>query len=151
MEKKKKPTSAKYFKYQFTKTLLGLAIAVLVLCALGIAVSVYRICAFGIHGFIEALQSPLLIAVCLFCIVTVVWILLKSQYVIDDTYYVTQFGWIKSKYLIKDVTALELNAETQKLTVYIGEEFSVLSLAKEWQDEFIAALRAVNPDVEFTF
>ncbi len=151
MEKKKKPSSAKYFKYQFTKTIIGLAIAVLLLCAVGIAISAYRIYAFGIHGFIEALQAPLLIAVCLFCIVTVLWILCKSQYIVDETHYTTQFGWIKSKYPIKDVTALELNVETQKLTVYIGEEFSVLSLAKEWQDEFIAALRAVNPDVAFTF
>ena len=78
-------------------------------------------------------------------------VLAKSQYIVDETYYTTQFGFIKSKFLIKDVTKLELDTDTQKLTVYVGEQFSVLSLSPEWNHEFIAAIREVKPDIEFTF
>jgi hypothetical protein len=46
---------------------------------------------------------------------------------------------------------LELNTDTYKLTVFIGEQYSVLSLSPEWNDEFITAIRAVNPNIEFTF
>ena len=123
----------------------------LALCAAGIAVSIYRIAKFGIVEWMDALKSPLLIAACLFCIATVLGILIKSQYIIDETYYTTQFGFIKSKFPIKEITRLELNTDTHKLTVFIGEEFSVLSLSPIWNDEFIAALREVNPDMEFTF
>ncbi len=151
MDNKQQPTKAKYFQYQFTKTMIILAIAVILLCVAGIAVSAYRLITFGIRDFLDVLQSPLLIGVCVFCIVLVVAILVKSQYVVDGTYYVTQFGFIKSKFQIKDITALELDTDTKKLTVRVGENFSVLSLDERWQDEFIAALREVNPDIDFTF
>ncbi len=151
MENRKQPTKAKYFQYQFTKTMIVLAVAVILLCIAGIAVSAYRLITFGIRDLLDVLQSPLLIGVCVFCIVLVVAILVKSQYVVDGTYYVTQFGFIKSKFLIKDITALELDTDTKKLTVRVGENFSVLSLNEKWQDEFIAALREVNPDIDFTY
>ncbi len=151
MDKKKKPQSATYFKYQFTPLMVVLAIGVLLLCGVGIGISVWRIYKFGIHGFTDTLQSPFLIAVCLFCIVLVVALLIKSQYIIDDTHYTLQFGFIKSKFLIKEITALHLDTTTKKLTVYVGEQFSVITLNAAWQDDFIAALRKVNPDAEFTF
>ncbi len=151
MKKQNTPTKAKYFKYQFTKTMIVLAIAVLLLSLAGIGVSVYRIVAFGINDFSDALQSPFLIAICLLCIVIMISILVKSQYIIDDSYYIVQFGIIKSKFAIKDITSIVLNADTRKLTIYIGEEFSVLSLAISNHDEFIAALREANPNVDFSF
>lgn len=151
MDNKKEPKKAKYFKYEFTKTLIALIFVVLALCAAGIAVSIYRLYRFGITGWMDALKSPLLIAVCIFCIATILGVLFKSQYIIDETHYTTQFGFIKSKFPIKDITKLELNSDTHKLTVFIGEEFSLLSLSPIWNNEFIAALREVNPDMEFTF
>ncbi len=151
MKEQKTPSSAKYFKYQFTKTLISLAIAVIALCLAGIGVSVYRIVLFGIREFTDALQSPFLIAVCAFCIVLMISILAKSQYVIDENHYTVQFGFIKSKFAIKDITALVFDSDAKKLSIYIGEEFSVLSLAPAWQDEFIAALRAVKPEIDFSF
>lgn len=151
MKKKSAPTKAKYFKYQFTKTMIGLAIAVLLLSLAGIGVSIYRIVQFGIHGFTDALQSPFLIAICLLCMAIILSILIKSQYIIDDRHYIVQFGIIKSKFAIQDITSILLDSDTKKLTVYIGEEFSVLSLAIANHDEFIAALREANPHIEFTF
>ncbi len=151
MKKQNEPKTAKIFPYQFTKLMLTLGILVILLCLAGIGVSVYRIYAYGIREFLDVLQSPFLIGVCVLCIVVVSAMLIKSQYVIDETHYTTQFGLIKSKYLIKDVTALEWNAATKKLTVFVGEEFSVLSLNERWQDEFIAALREVKPEIEFTY
>ena len=151
MKKNSSPKKAKCFKYQFTPTLIVLSIAVFVLCLSGMAVSIYRIVKFGVNGFTEGLKSPLLIAICIFCIVLMISVLAKSQYIVDEQYYTTQFGFIKSKFPIKDVTKLELNTDTQKLTVYVGEQFSVLSLSPTWNDEFIAAIREVNPNIEFTF
>ena len=151
MDRNKQPKKAKYFKYRFTKTIIALIFVVIALCCAGIGISIYRISKFGIPEWNDALKSPLLIAVCVFCIAVVVGVLVKSQYIIDETHYTTQFGFIKSKFPIKDITKLELDTDTHRLTVFVGEEFSVLSLSPLWNDEFIAALRAVNPNVEFTF
>ncbi len=151
MKNSNQPKSAKYFKYQFTKSMLAIAFTVIALCAVGIAVSVYRLVEYGILDFLDALQSPLLIAICLFCMGLMISMLIKSQYVVDETYYTTQFGFIKSKFLIKDVTKLELDSDAKKLTVFIGEQYSVLSLSPQWVNEFIDAIRAVKPEIEFTF
>ncbi len=151
MKTQKEVQKTKYFSYQFTKTMLFLAVAVVLLCLAGIGLSVYRIVAFGVHSFSEALQSPFLIAICAFGIVLMISILARSRYGVNKTHYITQFGFIRSKYPIEKITSLCLDTETKKLTVYIGEEFSVLSLDEKWQDEFIAALREVKPEIEFTF
>ena len=131
--------------------MMVLAISVIVLCAAGIGVSIYRIIVEGgIHGIGDVLRSPLLILVCLFCISIVIGIFIKAQYIVTDTHYITQFGFIKSKYLIKDVTSVVLNVDTNKLTVYVGNEYSVLSMNPEWNEEFIQALRNVNPRIEYS-
>ena len=44
-----------------------------------------------------------------------------------------------------------LDSDTKKLTVYVGEEYSVLSLSPDWTDEFIKALQDVKPSIEFSF
>lgn len=145
------PQEAKYFKYKFTKLMIAIAIAVLVLCAAGIAVSVYRLVTYGIKEFDDVLQSPLLILVCIFCIVLVISMLAKSQYVIDGKHLITQFGFIKSKFLIKDVTSIVYNTDEKKLTVYMGEQYMVLSMNSDWNDQFVQALREANKNIDYSF
>ena len=128
-----------------------LAIAVIVLCSLGIGISIYRIVQFGIQGFNDALKSPFLILVCVFCIVLVVSILVKSQYVIDDQKFIIQFGFIKNAFFIKDVTSIILDSDSNKLTVYFGEQFSVLSMNSLWNDELVNKLREINENIEYSF
>lgn len=139
------------FKYNLSVKMIVLSILAILLSVAGIAVSANRIAQEEIDGFIAALRSPLLIFVCLACIVIVLSILIKSQYVIDGKDYITQFGFIKSRFPIKDITALVLDSDTKKLTVYIGEQYSVLSLNAEWNDAFIKALRDINPNIDFSF
>ena len=152
MSKNNQPFQTKYFKYKLTPLMTVLAIAVIVLCGAGIGVSIYRIIVEGgIHGVSDALRSPLLILVCLFCIAIVLGIFIKSQYVVTDKYYITQFGFIKSKFLIKDITSVVLNMDNNKLTVYVGNEYSVLSMNPEWNEAFVQALREVNPRIDYSF
>ena len=131
--------------------MIAIAIAVLVLCAAGIAVSVYRLVSYGIKEFDDVLQSPLLILVCVFCIVLVISMLAKSQYVVDGKHLITQFGFIKSKFVIKDVTSIVYNTDEKKLTVYMGEQYMVLSMNPDWNDEFVQALRDTNGNIDYSF
>ena len=149
--KNENQTTNKYFKYKLTTSMILIAIAVIALCVAGIAVSVYRIIKFGIREPMDALQSPLLIGICIFCIVTVICVLIKSQYIVTDKYYITQHGFIKSKFLIKDITSMVLNTETKKLTIYFGEQFCVLSVCPDWKEDFARALLEVNPNIDYSF
>lgn len=143
--------SAKNFKIKFSPAIIALAIAVLALSALGIALSIARIVKFGIHGFTDIVKYPFLIAVALACIVIVVALLIKSEYIVDDKYFTSKYGVIKSRFAIKDVTAVVLDTDTYKLTVKFGEEFCVLSLLKEWNEELVRAMLAVNPNIDYSF
>lgn len=129
----------------------ALAVAVLCLCGFGIALSVYRLIQNPPYGFSDYLKSPLLIAISAFCIVVVISVLAKSQYVVTSEYYILQFGFIKNKYPVKEITSLELDSDTQKMTVYMGESFLVLSLYATDNEEFVTAVRKVNPNADFSF
>lgn len=152
-EHKKTPeTTGKVFTLRFSKTVTALAIGALALSILGVAVSVWRIAKFGLHGVNDWLQSPFLILICIFCVVLVASILARSRYIVTDEYFITQFGFIRSKFSIKEITSVELDSDTKKLTVYMGEtQFFVLSADVRQNDALVTALREKNSDIEFTF
>ena len=139
------------FKIKFSPLIISLCIVVFLLCAGGATISVWRIIRFGVHGFNDFLKYPFLIAICAFCIVLMICILAKSQYIVNEEHFITQFGFIKSKFIIKDVTSIVYNTDTKKVTLYFGEQFMVISVSPEWQEEFIRALMKVNPDIDYSF
>ena len=151
MKKQNAPQTAKYFKYKFTPAMIILAISALFLCVGGIAISAYRIVQYGLRELTDYLTSPLLIGICLLCIVVVIALLIRSRYIVTQEHYITQFGFIKSKFPIKDITAVILDTTTNKLTVKVGEQFSILSLSPEWNHDFVQALREVNPKIDYSF
>ncbi len=151
MSNNQAPAGAKKFKIKFSPLIIGLCIAIYALCIVGAVLSVWRIIRFGVHNFSDALQSPFLIAVCVFCIVLVTSILLSSEYVVDDTYFISKYGFIKSKFLIKDITAIVFDTDAQKPTVYFGEQFIVVTTLQSCNEALIRALLTVNPDIDYSF
>lgn len=151
MERKKNPLPTQRFKIKFSPLIIALCCAVLVLCGLGIGISVWRIYTFGIKTFTDVLKYPFLIAVCVFGIALVVSLLIRSQYVVDDKFFITQYGFIKSKFAVSDITSALLDRDAQKLTVYFGEPYAVLSVAPEWNEALVRALLAVNPNIDYGF
>jgi hypothetical protein len=149
--KNKKQNDQIIIKYQFTKMLTVLAYTVILLCVTGIGVSAYRIWTLGIHGVYDALKSPFLILVCILCIVIVISILIRSQYVIENKKFIIQFGIIKSSFEIKKITSILLNSDTKKLTIYFGEDFTVISIPVEENENLVRGLRDVNPNIDYSF
>jgi len=151
MAKKQSPVVAKKFKIQFSKSIIFLCVAVYLLCVIGICLSVWRIMQFGIHNFSDALQSPFLIAICIFCIILVTSVLIKSEYIVTDTHFISQYGFIKSKFAIKEITAIVLDSDTKKLTVRFQEQFIVINTSSLWNEDFIRSLLTVNPNIDYSF
>ncbi len=150
--KRKTSLQIKRFRFKFSPKIVVLCILTLLLCLAGIATTVYRIVKNdGIHGFTDFLKFPLLIAVCVFCIVLVVSLLIKSEYTVEKEAFTTKFGFIKTKFPLKTITEIELDRDEHKLTVRCGEEFSVLSVSPEWQEDFASELIKANPDIEYSY
>lgn len=141
----------KTFPFKFSVKIILLCAAILALCVAGVIVSTIRMIRFGIHGLNDVIKYPFLIAVCVACIVIVVSLLIKSQYVVTDKEFITQFGFIKTKYPVKDLTSLLLDREKNKLTIYMGEQFAVVSVDPKWNEDFVRELLKINPDIEYSF
>ena len=124
--KKQELDNVKSFKMKFSPMIICLCIAVLALCGVGIGISIWRIARFGIKGFNDVIKYPFLIAVCIFCIVIVIAILIRSQYVVLGETFITQFGVIKTKFPLKEMTSLLFDRDLCKLSIYFGEQFSVM-------------------------
>ena len=149
--KKEKPTAKKkIFRFKFNLTTLVLIILGMLLCLAGIATSIWRLIKEAPQGLTEILQSPLLICVCLFGLTVLISMLIRSQYEVDEKNITVRFGIIKSATPIKDVTALELDKDNDKLSLFVGEIYSVILVNKEWNDSFVNAVQAVNPKVEYS-
>lgn len=52
---------------------------------------------------------------------------------------------------MEKLTSILLDTDTKKLTVYMGEEFFVVTTNPTWNNDFVQALREVKPDIEFSF
>ena len=149
--KRQESQTVQRFKIKFSPTIFCLCIAIFLLCGVGIGVSVWRIARFGIKEFNDVIKYPFLIAVCIFCIVIVISILIRSQYVVAGETFITQFGIIKSKFAIREITSIILDSDLKKLSIYFGEQYSVISISPQWNEALVRALLAVNPNIDYGF
>ena len=139
------------FKIKFPKSILWICVAIYALCGVGVGISVWRMVRFGVGTFFDVLKYPFLIVVCLLCVVIVTSVLIKSEYIVDEQFLISKFGLVKSKFPIKDITSIVLDSDAKKLTVYFGEQFTVLSVMPEWNEDLSRALLKVNPDIDYSF
>lgn len=113
--------------------------------------SVYRIITEGLGDFNKVLQSPFLILICLFCATVIISILVKSEFIVENGELITRFGFIKSRLNLSTVTSMEHDRGTHKLTVYCGEEYTVFTLKKEWEDDIVHEICSMNKEIELSF
>ena len=52
---------------------------------------------------------------------------------------------------MKDITSVVLDRDTNKLTVYMGEAYSVLSVQPSWNEDFVRALLKGNPSIDYSY
>ena len=148
---KNKNEQLQRFPIKFSAIIILLCIVVFLLCFVGIGISVWRISRFGIQGFNDVIKYPFLIAVCILCILLMIGILVKSEHLVQDDYLVSQFGFIKSKLPIKEMTALVFDRDVNKLTLYFGEQYSVITVSPDWNERLVRAILNVNPEIDYSF
>lgn len=129
-----------------------LFIAVIALCLISAGVSVWRIIQYGVNGFTDVIKYPFLIAICLFGVVLVICIMAKSQYLVDDTYLVLQYGFIKSRFKASEITSIVQDTDKKKLQIYFGQEqFIVVNVHVGELEELVRALLKINPSIDYSF
>ncbi|HIR23638.1 MAG TPA: hypothetical protein IAB32_07625, partial [Candidatus Scatosoma pullicola] len=84
-------------------------------------------------------------------IVILAALLIRARYVVDDRYFVTQFGIIKSRCEIGQITSVVLDRDTDKLTVNAGETYFVPNIAANENEKLVRALLKRNPDIDYSY
>lgn len=145
----------KKFKYKFSRLTYWLIIAGLALSAAGFGINLFVCIDSGISSAADPvypiIQYTLMFAVTIALFVILVSILISSYYAVDETKFITSFGFIKSKYLIKDIETVELDRNTNKLSVYFANDtFVVIVVKEEWYAQFVQAILDVNPKIEYS-
>ena len=145
----------KIFKYKLKKWAYAAIYAGLALSVAAFGLNIYSVCTekvmqtanptFGIIRYV------LLFAVSIALFIILISILTGVYYSIDEKYFKTSFGIIKSKFELKEIKAVILDRETDKLTVqFKNDNFIHVVINHDWYEEFIDALLKANPEIEYS-
>ena len=143
------------FRYKFSKPITALIYISIALCFVGVGINIFLI----ITGDVKSAANPvypiiqytLMFLIPAVLLIILVSLLISSYYSIEDKYFKTIFGIIKSKYEISDIETVILDRTTNKLSVYFkNNSFIVVVVKDEWYNEFIDALCKANRNISFS-
>lgn len=145
----------KEFKFKFSKLINVLIYVGIALCAIGLGVNIYLICTKGLNGAADPaypiIEYTMMFFVTILLAVILISIAISSKYVVSKDYFATQFGIIKSKFLIKDIEKIELNRDKNKLSVYMNSgEYTMIVVNEEWYGDFVESILENNKNIEYS-
>lgn len=144
----------KTFKYKFTPLLKVLMVLGMILCVAGFAVNLVFCIKDGVSSAANpvypALQYALMFFVTVVAFALLLSIMIFSAYIVDGKYFKTRFGFVTSKYDVEKIAGITLDRKTDKLTVtFTNQEFMVIVVKQDWYEDFVQALLAANPRIEY--
>lgn len=142
----------KKFQYEFSKLIKILIFVALVLCALGLALNVWRVVNVGADNFYSTLQYVLIFAVTIGAPIVLISMLISSGYEITDQHIVSNFGIIKSRFKLDDVSKLVYVTSKNKLFVYFKDDtYMNIIVNEKWIQEFIGCVLEKRKKIEIEY
>lgn len=143
------------FRYKFSKPITALIYISIALCFVGVGINIFLIITSDVKSAANPvypiIQYTLMFLIPAVLLIILVSLLISSYYSIEDKYFKTSFGIIKSKYEISDIETVILDRTTNKLSVYFkNNSFIVVVVKDEWYNEFIDALCKANRNISFS-
>lgn len=138
------------FRFRFSKLIILLQIAAMVLAAAAIAYTVYRMITLGFGDASLIIQYVLLLLFGVGAIVIFSAMLIRSVYIVGKNEIILRFGLIKSVYKIKEIESIRLFSKTNKLVLYFkNEKYTVISVKPEWYNDFIRDVLSHNLNIRY--
>lgn len=138
------------FRFRFSKLIILLQIAAMVLAAAAIAYTVYRMITLGFGDASLIIQYVLLLLFGVGAIVIFSAMLIRSVYIVGKNEIILRFGFIKSVYKIKEIESIRLFSKTNKLVLYFkNEKYTVISVKPEWYNDFIREVLSHNLNIRY--
>ena len=140
----------KKIRFSYSPIVKILIAAVIVIAAAGLTLNIVTVVKYAksdtlltvVYGVLSLLTALLLIEA--------IAIAFYGLYSIKGGFLYSYFGLIYSKTDVNDIIAVQVFNQTRKLVVYFKDEkFSVIIVAPEKYDDFIAALIKANPEIKY--
>ena len=136
------------FRFRFSKTIILLQIAAMILAAAAIVYTAYRMATVGFGSASLIIQYVVLLLFGVLALVIFSAMLIRSVYVVGKKEIVLRFGLIKTVYKIKDIESIRLFSKTNKLVLYFkNEKYTVISVKPEWFNDFIREVLSHNLNI----
>ncbi len=144
----------KKFKYKFTKATTAFIYIGIALCVIGLGINLYSVItgdiASSANPVYPIIQHTLMFLIPIVLLVILISLLISSYYSINENYFKISFGIIKSKCDVNDIETILLDRPTHKLNLFFkNKSFIVIGVKEEWYEDFIDALCAANPQIEY--
>lgn len=146
--------SMKKFDYAFPKLTRIMIYAGLAVCAAGFGINLYVCISDGVSHAVNP-YLPLAIYILMFAVTIaaaglLTAILLSSRYEVGEGLLTCAFGPIKSRYPARDIEAVVLDRETDKLWVSFKDDSYIAVVIKSGQyNDFVQAILDENGSVEY--
>ncbi len=138
------------FKFRFTKLIILLQIAAMVLAAGALAYTAYRMATVGFGDASLIIQYIVLVLFGVLALVIFGAMLIRSAYTVTEKEIVLRFGVIKTVYKIKEIESIRLFTKTNKLVLYFkNEKYTVVSVKPEWYSDFIREVLSHNLGIRY--
>lgn len=138
------------FRFRFSKTIILLQIAAMILAAAAIVYTAYRMATVGFGSASLIIQYVVLLLFGVLALVIFSAMLIRSVYVVGKKEIVLRFGLIKTVCKIKDIESIRLFSKTNKLVLYFkNEKYTVISVKPEWFNDFIREVLSHNLNIRY--
>lgn len=138
------------FRFRFSKTIILLQIAAMILAAAAVVYTAYRMATVGFGSASLIIQYVVLLLFGVLALVIFSAMLIRSVYVVGKKEIVLRFGLIKTVYKIKDIESIRLFSKTNKLVLYFkNEKYTVISVKPEWFNDFIREVLSHNLNIRY--
>lgn len=142
----------KKYKYHYSKLLVAVMAACILLCLGGMAYDVYLFFAKPPQDPYDYIKYILLFAAALLLAVVFLSLLIRTEYAVGGGQIVARFGIAKNAYSANDVKSVHLFKGSKKLFLYFeNESYAVLPVELSWADDMIRAMQKENEKMTFSF
>lgn len=136
-------------KFKYKKSILiTVVIGLLTACSLaGIVTNIINIVTDG-NSVLRVLSYSIILAISVFMLIASLLMLFTAHYKITDTYMSVSYGVISERLPIKSINSISIFKTSDNLVVYYNEnKYQVILISADEFDDFIVALRDVNPNI----
>lgn len=138
----------KRFRFNYPLSVWLLLSLILVLTGAGLGLNIFNLIEYSKLGIFKTVLYTIIVMLNLALVVLDVSVMVYGCYVINDGILYSYFGLIRTKTEIKDVVQITHFKKSDKLVVYFKDaKFSVIIISPEKYENFILAVREINPAV----